>query len=474
MRVAILHYHLRPGGVTRIIEMAWAALHESGLDVLVITGEQFPESCRIPLSAILVVPELRYGVSSREGGALRTAVEAAEHRHWGKSADILHFHNHALGKNFALPLAVSAWAAEGRRLLLQIHDFAENGRPANYRRLLEELGGTEGLSRCLYPVAPQVAYTVLTTSDGSRLRKGGLEAGACLLPNPVSLPAGSEPIPRGLFSAERLIVYPTRAIRRKNIGEALLWAAWAAPGEQILLTVAPLEGPDVARHAEWREFAEELGLPVVFEAQKTFGRSTVDFLMSADVCLTTSVAEGFGMAFLEPWLAGSSLAGRDLPSVTGDFRQAGVTLDSLYDRLEVEAEVLSASEVSADIESHIRATCAAYEVPYKEALREGAFASVWQEGRVDFGRLGEAHQRVVIQSVLSAGQKRSLPNSSRCVEANQECIMREYSLSGYAERLECIYQGLNAVSPAAPEFLDPQGVLAANLSFDDYFAVRGL
>jgi hypothetical protein len=346
-------------------------------------------------------------------------------------------------------------------LLLQIHDFAENGRPANYWRLLDELGGTDGLARCLYPVAAQVAYVVLTTSDAARLKEGGLEEGASLLPNPVSLPDESRPISREAFYADRLIVYPTRAIRRKNIGEALLWAAWAAPGEQIILTAAPEQGPDVARHADWRSFAEELGLPIVFEAQKRFGRSTADFLMTADVCLTTSVAEGFGMAFLEPWLAGSCLAGRDLPSVTADFRHSGVALDGIYARLDVVAEGLSKAELLADIEGNIRATCSAYGVPYEKEFRDRAFASVWRNGLVDFGRLGEAHQRAVIRAAWGGGEKQSLPDSSHQTATNREIILREYSLSKYAKR-------------PAPDYLDPRGVLAANLSFGDYFAVRSL
>jgi len=474
MRVAILHYHLRPGGVTRVIEMAWAALHERGLDVLVITGEPAPENSRIPASSIQVVPELCYGVSARESDLLRAEVEAAELRHWGHLAEVLHFHNHALGKNFALPLAIAKWAEMGRRLLLQIHDFAENGRPANYWRLLEELGGTDGLGRCLYPVASQVGYAVLTTSDASRLQEGGLKEGARLLPNPVSLPVESQPIPRQAFHADRLIVYPTRAIRRKNIGEALLWAAWAAPGEQVLLTAAPEQGPDVARHADWRSFAEELGLPIVFEAQKRFGRSTADFLMTADVCLTTSVAEGFGMAFLEPWLAGSCLAGRDLPAVTADFRHAGVVLDGVYARMDVAAEGVSKLALLEDIEGNIRASCAAYGVAYVKDFRDSAFASVWRNGLVDFGRLGEAHQRAVIQTVWEGGEKQSLPDTSHQTETNRATILQEFSLTKYAERLTHIYRDLADQKPVEPSFLNPRGVLAANLSFDDYFSVRNV
>ena len=38
LAVAVLHYHLRPGGVTRVIERAVEAL-DGNVDLLVLTGE---------------------------------------------------------------------------------------------------------------------------------------------------------------------------------------------------------------------------------------------------------------------------------------------------------------------------------------------------------------------------------------------------------------------------------------------------
>ena len=37
---------------------------------------------------------------------------------------LLHWHNHSLGKNVAVPGVIQALASEGWRLLLQVHDFA--------------------------------------------------------------------------------------------------------------------------------------------------------------------------------------------------------------------------------------------------------------------------------------------------------------------------------------------------------------
>ena len=41
LRVAIVHYHLRPGGVTRVIENAAASLADGEIETVVLTGETY-------------------------------------------------------------------------------------------------------------------------------------------------------------------------------------------------------------------------------------------------------------------------------------------------------------------------------------------------------------------------------------------------------------------------------------------------
>ena len=49
--------------------------------------------------------------------------------------------------------------------------------------------------------------------------------------------------------------------------------------------------------------------------------------------VTTSIAEGFGLTFLEAIVFGRPLLGRDLPEITTDFRSQGINLQSLYSGL---------------------------------------------------------------------------------------------------------------------------------------------
>ena len=48
------------------------------------------------------------------------------------------------------------------------------------------------------------------------------------------------------------------------------------------------------------------------------------------MAVSTSVLEGFGFVFIEPWSAGQCVIGRNIPSVTMDFKKAGLSLDHMY------------------------------------------------------------------------------------------------------------------------------------------------
>jgi hypothetical protein len=454
MRVALVHYHLRPGGVTRVIEMAAGALEAEGVGVHVLGGEAVPAGTRLGRSA--VVPELAYGAGAEAAEALVAGVDAACRARWGAPADVLHVHNHALGKNLSLPCAVRHWAREGRALVLQMHDFAEKDRPANYRYLRKGLGGSAGLSRTLYPRGARVAQAVLGSATGALLGEAG--GTATVLPNPVVLPSDVTPATAREYGTERLLVYPTRGIRRKNLGEALLHAAMAEAGTRLVITSAPAPGPDLAAYEQWRAFAKERALPVLFDAAGATGRSVYDFLFGADMCLTTSIEEGFGMAFLEPWAAGCGLAGRDLPPVTADAKAAGLSLDNLYHSLPVR---LTASETNAFAGEQKRTRALQSDAYGITPPKPGA-----QADRVvrtaDFGALPPSIQRAVI------ARTPCLPPltcpAQAVIDANRTLVRTRYAPQPYARKLTALYRSVVNAPPEPPEFLDARRVLDAFLA----------
>jgi glycosyltransferase involved in cell wall biosynthesis len=449
MRVTIVHYHLRTGGVTRVIQNALASLNGAQIDAVVIAAEPFPEGVGQGIR-VRVVPGLAYDERSSPVAvnALRTQLEDAARDAFGVLPDLWHVHNHALGKNVVLPEVIHRMASDGQRFLLQIHDFAEDGRPGNYRRLIEHLGYAQ-CRRYLYPVAGHIHYAVLTDRDREILERAGVPpAQLHLLPNAVWLGAGSTPDaePR---CEQRLWLYPTRAIRRKNLGELLLLAALSGERDRFATTRAPENPRERLRYERWVGFAESLHLPVEFELSTQCRMPFEALLRSAYALVTTSIAEGFGLAFLEPWLIGRPLVGRNLPEITGAFRSAGVDLSSLYDRVDVPLEWIGARVLENRIQAARHDFLAAYGRKPADDDCERVFSAWVHNQQVDFGRLDEPLQESIIHRIVAseAGRRqisvRCLqPPSARCVASNGAAVRRSFGLEAYGQRLDAIYRGL--------------------------------
>lgn len=459
MRVAILHYHLRPGGVTRVIELAWQALHEAGVDALVISGEGQPVGGRIPQEHVAVVPELAYGSTADAVRPVEQACRATwgTWGTWGTDADIFHIHNHALGKNVALPKAVAEWAHARRPMVLQLHDFAENNRPENYRLLGEGFGGRDRLSASLYPHSGQILIACLTRGAASRF------PGACVLPNPVLLPGGGEPFrPDG----ERVFVYPTRGIPRKNLGEVLLHACTGRAGDRYVISSAPQGGPDLDEYLQWQHFSKQLDLPVDFDATKRWGRSWHDLMLGADECISTSREEGFGMAFLEPWLAGKNLFGRNLPEVTSDFAEEGVVLEGMYSEWKIPVTLLSSTDFENKILAQWERGLRAYGMAFTATQSAEVQRSLRAKSEFDFGGLPTDLQRLVIEKCCVRRTleppARPQPDASR-IASNRAAIESGFSLAAYRERMLSLYRRALDGKREVPEFHDAKTILIQTL-----------
>lgn len=466
MRIAIAHYHLQLGGVTRVILHAFAALRDRGVDLVVLSGE--PPGIQLPVGLrVQVLPGLAYEEhrAAQAPDELAAAMARAARDALGGPPDLWHVHNHSLGKNTALPGALLRLVREGHRLLLQPHDFAEDGRPALYARLREQLadGDTDRLSALLYPLAPQIHYATLNRRDRDFLAAAGVPAGQLhALPNAVSVGAApdsgsatSTDAPQVRDDHRRLWLYPTRAIRRKNLGELLLWAAVTDGQDHFAATQAPQNPQERPFYERWVALATELDLPMAFAV----GEGDVDFralVAGSHALVTTSIAEGFGLAFLEPWLLGRPLAGRDLPEITADFIDAGISLPGLYDRLDVPLDWVDAARLRTAFASAAAQRAAAYGRPAADGA-ERAWQSAIRDRHIDFGRLDEPAQEAVIRRLRAAPAARSAlqprvlaaPLAPSLIAANRKVIDDAYSVSGYGDRLMAIYGALAAAAPAA-------------------------
>lgn len=478
MRLAIVHYHLRKGGVTRVIASAVEALGDTVEEIVVLSSTAPEEPIGCPC---VVVPELAYsGSASLEAvDALHRAMLGAVHESLGGAPDLWHVHNHCLGKNVNFPEVLKRILADGARALLQIHDFAEDGRPSNYAS--QQQPYRNGLftdpETALYPTGPQVAYAVLNGRDRGILKQAGVPAHQVhWLPNAVTAAPGAkgEAAPS---SGKPLILYPTRAIRRKNIGELLL-VSLANPEYRFGTTLTPKNPEWVGIHDNWGTLAGQLGLDVQLGMGEVPGNTFEGLVRSATAMISTSVAEGFGLAFLEPWLFGKPLCGRDLPEITADFRANGIALPGLYGTLPVSTALLDLEGLQGRYYTKLEHVFQAYGEALSLGEREAAWRAFTHEEQVDFGHLDETAQTEVLLSLAKAspehipGACRLSLSGSEPIESNVEHIERSYGLKHYGKSLSGIYASLLDTTPGPIAGLPAGSVLSGFLDTNRFNLLR--
>jgi hypothetical protein len=196
-------------------------------------------------------------------------------------------------------------------------------------------------------------YAAVNGRDHSFLRRAGLAGeGTHLLPNAVVPLSAKEGLRRTRY------LYPVRGSRRKNIGEALLLSLFIPEGRTVAVTLPPAASRDAPAYDHWKSLAARLRLPVEFEIGE---RETLQEAMGSCFCaLTTSIKEGFGFSFLEPWTAGRAVIGRRIDYVCRDFEQSGVKFDACYDEVAVPMVYLPAPLLRHKMESALAMTYRSY------------------------------------------------------------------------------------------------------------------
>jgi hypothetical protein len=438
MNVAYVHHHLRPGGVTRVILDEIESLGGK-VNALIITGER-PS---IPLSSPwALIPSIAYDAESGEKAvteAVAGSISAAARMAWRDEPCVFHVHNPTLGKNRALAGALKILHERSERLLLHIHDFAEDGRP--------DLYSTEE-----YP--SDCHYAVINRRDYGILRRAGLgEGGLHYLPDAVR--PLEAPGPRGNSGASGpgrgLVLYPVRAIRRKNIGEAVLLSLFIPEGQTVGVTLEPTGALDRRSCGDWKDFVRDEGLPVLFGLGNERGLDAV--LGETTSMITTSVKEGFGLTYLEPWTARRMLFGRKL-DICSDFTDRGLRLDHLYGCLRIPFDLFSLDAFERKWRKCYAERLERYGMAGDEERVEDFFHDLNEEGCVDFGCLSEDLQRDVLRRLAREAKSRSKlvernpflsgmfapSDAGSIVETNRRIVLREFSSENTGIRLREVYE----------------------------------
>lgn len=462
MRVAIVHYHLDPGGVTSVIRVASEVLTAAGVANVVLTGEQVPGLGYLTEAAGLTADELVKKLRAAASDAL------------GGPPDVWHFHNHSLGKNRLMPEVISRLAEDGERLALQIHDLAEQGRPENYQFIA---------GRPIYPFSPRIRYAFLNNRDLDLFVGAGFpRENAVLLPNPVPVPTPSA-VPGIPADGPPLLFAPVRGIRRKNIGELVLLAALAPGGTRVAISRAP-ENPDAQPiHETWRKFVEKHRLPVGFAVvDRFFPTAGADsgfssWIAHATHFVTTSVSEGFGLPFLESVAHRKPLLGRDLSHLTSAH---DLPFPHLYQRVLVPLEwvdlVILESHLTTTLERNFRH----WGRPLHPADIAAHLEPIVDDGWIDFGNLPEPLQQGVIERLADTNTRRTplveIRGARRpLVEWLDDTLairtpaarpdqLAPWSPEIYQEKLRSIYQGLLEQPSEPVRHLPPGKILSAHLA----------
>lgn len=484
MQLVILHHHLNRGGVTSVIEnhlrsLATLEARNRPTQVTVIYGGRDAAwkqelAAELPFEFSLVaVREIEYDNFREDSSELFPALQAVL-SNFDRDSTILHVHNHSLGKNSELAGTICRLAEDGWRLLLQIHDFAEDLRPANYQHLLRNADSVAELQSELYPQADHIHYSLLNHRDQQLLADAGIDDERLhLLPNPVQLSEFSSVAEEAAKNKSNLartlvfpeehhfVLYPVRPIRRKNLGEFLLWSL-LADNCTFALTLAPLNPTEQAAYQQWMEFAAELDLPVRFEIATKTSLAFSEVYSAADAIITTSVAEGFGMVYLEASLAGKHLIGRNLPGVCADFEAAGMEFPGLSQSMEIPSDSVDLNAVRLSHQQQIKQLSSEYGLAPVDEEATGD-SSLLSGDTIDFARLESSQQRDFLRRAkaepsLQATLRdlnptvQSLGNLNedqlrRTTANNCHVISQHYSPEVIGETLHHVYQRLLAARP---------------------------
>lgn len=455
MKIAFLHYHLKTGGVCTVLRHQIRALQDD-CRLLVLSGE--PPPADFP-AEVKVVPGIGYDRKGRkppDPGALADAVDAAIREVWPGGCDVLHIHNPLLAKNTAFLKMIGHLGARCR-LFLQIHDFAEDGRPSVYFR--DE-----------YPA--DCHYGVINSRDYVFLADAGLQTpGLHLLPNMVVPFDGVE----DTAAVEAFALYPVRAIRRKNVGEALLLSLFFKDAKQLAITLPPNSPADIQAYEGWKRFAGHHGLNVVFEASAK--RSFLSLVRSARFFITTSISEGFGFSFLEPWTANKMLAGRKLTDICRDFEKQGIQLPHFYSRLNIPLEWIDANDFYSRWTQCLLKNGLKYGIRFGADEISSCFEQLTTDHCIDFGILNETMQQRVLHRLvmkprhmdtllaLNPFLRNRFPEANEgLIAQNRQVVDAAYGIARYRERLLGIYGKVLSSNPVrhyvdklklARRFFDP-------------------
>lgn len=351
--LVVVHYHWRPGGVRRVVELTLPAIVEASpalkrVSILSGGNERLDiGALRVP-AAFLLESACDYLSNQRESHQnisrkIREALTRAMPEQ-DLSRTLIWFQNPALARNPLLCREIAEFSRRtGAGLILHHHDFWCTGRWARWSELQQcDCQNLSSAAELLFASGTRSVHAGINLQDFRTLERFFTER-AFHLANPVErlissgeagIETAREWIAGEVKSEAPLWIFPSRFLRRKNFLEAVLITRWLRP-EAILATTSSQFSTDEAYYArEIVQAAEREGWRVHFGLLDKPGAPCVgDIFHIAEAVVHTSVQEGFGMSFVEAAATGTPLIARAIPSVMPDLRAMGFQFPQIYENL---------------------------------------------------------------------------------------------------------------------------------------------
>ena len=228
----------------------------------------------------------------------------------------------------------------------------------------------------------------------------------------------------------------------------------------------------------------------MFELGNQEGVSFTDNVAAADAILTTSIAEGFGLVFLESFSFGKKLIGRDIPLITADFKQSGIQFDQLYSEIRIPIKLINLADFDRQLKLELNQTYADFGKSLDEKQYRSFFNQVVERGWIDFARLTTDQQSEVIIAAARDPRVRTAIQESNAevtdwisgaasndqddsIRHNQSIIKDRYADTQTGESLLSLYQQL--IDAAVGEVSDnpnPDAVLNYFLEIENFHPLQ--
>lgn len=456
MQISVLHYHFRPGGVRRVIELGLPEIVRTmGVTRVILASGEAPgpawrermEAALFPcVSEWITEPALGYWSEQQASAADTRAAIGGVLDRIAPRGGILWAHNLSVGRNMLLAREISGAAAYGT-VWLHHHDWWWDGRWERWPEMAGQGVATfEEAVRVTLPCGDRFRHFCVNAADTRLLREWtGIDVR--FLPNPVALERAAQPevdqareFLRHLTGAAKWWVYPCRGLRRKNIAEALLVQRWLAPEGVTVTTGGASSSAEQSYFSSLTTAAANNGWALYAGTCSDPAAPPVNALLAAsDAVTVTSLREGFGLAWHEAAAAGRPLFARIPPGMDETLDATGFTFRHGWRELRVPHDSYDREAEQARVAAG-RQRLQTLLPPAFHALTEGD--DTFQREFTDFGCLTLAAQleildqpdRVLRQALMSQHPELDTP------PAPQPIASRAWSPETWAEAL--VSQGL--------------------------------